>query len=325
MKLLLLVALLGAATAFVERNEWNNFKATHGKSYRNVIEELHRMQVYADNKAFVTRHNAEFAAGRQTFTVALNRFADLTEEEMNQLYKGGAGQSSRPHGVHRPSGRQAPLSIDWRDQGVVSDVKDQGPCGSCWSFAATGALESAWALAGNGLQALSEQQLMDCSGSFYNYGCSGGMAYKAYSYLESSGGIMSEEAYPYTARDGSSCHADASQFVASITSHVNVPSHGSATILRDAVADVGPVAVSIDASQRSFNLYSSGVYDEPYCSSSSHNHAVLVVGYGTESGKDYWLVKNSWGPEWGESGYIKMTRDSSNQCAIASIPVYPVV
>ncbi|KAF0286763.1 Digestive cysteine proteinase 2 [Amphibalanus amphitrite] len=323
MKLLVLVTLLGAAAAFVDRDEWNNYKIAFGKKYRNAIEELHRMRVYADNKAFVARHNAEFAAGRQTFTVALNRFADMTEDEVNALYKGGAGQTSRPHGVHRPSGRQAPVSMDWRDQGVVTYVKDQGACGSCWSFAATGALESAWALAGRGLQALSEQQLVDCSTE--NSGCSGGMAYRAYSYVEDEGGIMSEEAYPYTARDGSSCHADSSQYVASVTSHVNVPSHGSATILRDAVADVGPIAVSIDASRHSFNLYSGGVYNDPSCSSSSHNHAVLVVGYGTENGHDYWLVKNSWGPEWGDSGYIKMTRDDTNQCAIASIPVYPVV
>ena len=324
MKLLLFTALLGAATAFVDRAEWNDFKATHGKSYRNGIEELYRMQVYADNKALVTRHNAEHAAGKQTFTMALNRFADMTEEEVNTLYKGSVGQSSRQHGVYKPSGRQAPVAIDWRDQNVVTDVKDQGACGSCWSFAATGALESAWALAGNDLVALSEQQLMDCSGAYSNYGCNGGMAYQAYNYLENAGGIMSEEAYPYETASRS-CRASEEDYVASLTTHVNVNSHGDETILRDAVADVGPVAVSIDASKSSFNFYSGGVYDEPNCSSSTHDHAVLVVGYGTEDGKDYWLVKNSWGAEWGEDGYIKMTRGDHDQCAIALIPVYPVV
>ena len=175
-------------------------------------------------------------------------------------------------------GRQAPAYIDWRDEGIVTEVKDQGQCGSCWSFAATGALESAWAQAGNELVTLSEQQLMDCSGDYSNHGCSGGMAYHAYDYLEHAGGIMSEEAYPYTARDGSSCHADPDSYIASLTSHVNVPSHGSATVLRDAVADVGPIAVSIDASRTSFNLYSGGVYNEPSCKSSFLIHDVLVVG-----------------------------------------------
>ena len=284
------------------------------------------MKVYADNKALVTRHNAEHAAGKQSFTMALNKFADMTEDEVNALYKGSVSQSTRPLGVHKPSGSQAPAAIDWRDQDVVTEVKDQGACGSCWSFGATGAFESAWALAGNDLQTFSEQQLMDCSGSAGNHGCNGGMAYRAYEYLEDEGGIMTEDDYPYTARDGHSCQADPSKYVAAISSHVMVPSHGSHAILRDAVADVGPVAVSIDASKSSFNFYSGGVYDEPSCSTTSHDHAVLVVGYGTEDGKDYWLVKNSWGPEWGESGYIKMTRsDNTDQCAIASIPVYPVV
>ena len=321
MRLLLLAALLGAAAAFVDRGEWNDFKAKHGKAYRNVMEEMYRMSVYADNKAFVEQHNAEFAAGRKSFTVALNRMADLTNEEINQMYKGSIDKSYKQHGVHKPSGRQLPTEVDWRDSGIVTEVKDQGSCGSCWSFAATGSLESAWAQAGNPLTTFSEQQLMDCSTA--NNGCGGGMAYRAFQYLEESGGIMTEEDYPYTARDGT-CHDDSDQYVGYLTSYVTVESRGSATILADAVAG-RPVAVSIDASESSFNFYSGGVYDEPRCSSSYHNHAVLVVGYGTEDGKDYWLVKNSWGPAWGESGYIKMTRDNTDQCAIASIPYYPVV
>ena len=166
---------------------------------------------------------------------------------------------------------------------------------------------------------------MDCSGDFHNHGCSGGTMDQAFRYLEAEGGIMSEEAYPYTAADGATCHSEPARYVASMTSHVDVMAAGSEPLLVDAVASVGPISVSIDASQPSFRLYSGGVYSEPACSSIWLDHGVLAVGYGSENGTDYWLVKNSWGAEWGEAGYIRMVRDGSNQCGIASEAVYPVV
>ncbi|XP_037092149.1 procathepsin L-like [Pollicipes pollicipes] len=323
MKLLLIVALVGAASAFVERAEWEAFKSTHSKTYSNIIEEFHRMKVYADNKAFVDKHMAEYAEGKHTFTVALNKFADLTSEEFSSMYKGYVAQTSRPHATHQLTGKATAATVDWRDQGAVTPVKDQGQCGSCWAFSATGSLEGAWKLAGNQLASFSEQQLVDCSGNYGNLGCNGGLMDSAFDYIKAEGGIESESSYPYKARDGH-CKADKSKFVASLSSYVDVPS-GSESSLEDAVSNVGPISVAIDASHISFQLYSGGVYNERRCSSSRLDHGVLAVGYGSEGGDDYWLVKNSWGGSWGEEGYIKMTRNKSNQCGIATQASYPKV
>ncbi|KAF0310041.1 Digestive cysteine proteinase 3 [Amphibalanus amphitrite] len=329
---LLAAVLLDVTSATLpDPAEWDGYKAAHGKRYGSLQEELRRMRVYADSKAFVARHNAEFAAGRQTFTVALNRFADLTRDEVNALYSGlrarrrGPGPAAGTRRARRPSEPEPPAAVDWRERGVVTPVKDQGQCGSCWAFSSTGAIESAWALAGRGLRALSEQQLVDCSAEFFNHGCSGGTMDQAFRYVEASGGLMSEEAYPYTAADGGACRAQPSGAAANITGHVDVMAAGAEPVLAAALAAVGPISVSIDASQRSFQLYAGGVYSESACSSIWLDHGVLAVGYGAENGTAFWLVKNSWGAEWGEQGYIRMVRDGTNQCGIASEAVYPVV
>merc|ERR1711963_1100015 len=164
--------------------------------------------------------------------------------------------STTPHKAYEPSGKMAPSSMDWRQYGVVTGVKDQGQCGSCWSFSATGALEGAWARAGNSLISLSEQQLVDCSRPYGNAGCNGGWMDSAFEYIRDNGGIEAEAAYPYTARDGH-CKAVGNN-VATLSSYVDVRS-GSESALQDAVANVGPVAVAIDASHFSFQLYSGGV------------------------------------------------------------------
>ncbi|XP_037072121.1 procathepsin L-like [Pollicipes pollicipes] len=318
MRAAVLVLLVGAASSFVEKSEWNAFKQEHGKAYANPIEEFFRMKVYADNKAYVDKHMKEYAEGKHTFTVALNQFADLTTEEWSRTYKGLVMGSSQPHETHQPTGKQAPSSMDWRQYGVVTGVKDQGQCGSCWSFSATGSLEGAWALSGRQLVSLSEQQLVDCSRAYGNQGCNGGLMDAAFRYIRDNGGIESESAYPYTARDGS-CRASGSN-VASLSSWVDIPS-GSESSLLDAAGGVGPVSVAIDASHQSFQLYSGGIYNEPRCSSRQLDHGVLVVGYGS----GFWLVKNSWGSRWGQGGYIMMTRNGSNQCGIATQASYPRV
>ncbi|KAF0291935.1 Cathepsin L [Amphibalanus amphitrite] len=322
MKILLVALLVGAASAFVDRAEWEAFKQKHAKSYVNPIEEFYRMKVYADNKVKVEQHMKEYAEGKHTFTLALNKFADLTSEEFARGFKGLKIGSTTPHVMHQNTGKAAPTSQDWRDYGVVTGVKDQGQCGSCWSFSATGALEGAWALAGHTLVSLSEQQLVDCSTAYGNAGCNGGWMDSAFQYIRDHGGIQSEASYPYTARDGT-CKASGNN-VATLRSYADIHS-GSESGLLDAVANVGPVAVAIDASHFSFQLYSGGVYNEAHCSSSRLDHGVLAVGYGTESGQDYWLVKNSWGTGWGLSGYIKMSRNAGNQCGIATSASYPIV
>jgi len=319
MKIFLALLLLGAASAFVERDEWTSFKGKHGKSYANPIEEFYRMKVYADNKAFVDQHMKEYAAGKHTFTVALNKFADLTNDEFNQLYKGLIMGSTRPHGTHKVTNVALPDTVDWRTSDMVTPVKDQAQCGSCWAFSATGGLEGQWKKSGRSLASFSEQQLVDCSGSEGNQGCNGGWMDSAFQYIEDVGGIQLEGTYPYQARNHA-CRADSSKFVGKVSGYTDVASKDE-NALQQAVATVGPISVAIDASHTSFQLYSSGIYDEGRCSQTRLDHGVLAVGYGD----GYWLVKNSWGTSWGMSGYLKMTRDGSNQCGIATQASYPAV
>ncbi|XP_044231460.1 procathepsin L-like [Thunnus albacares] len=250
-------------------------------------------------------------------------------EEYKLIYKGCLGlfNASVPRSgsdfIKLPEGADLPDFVDWRDKGYVTEVKNQKNCGSCWAFSATGSLEGQIFNKTGKLVSLSEQQLVDCSRDYGNMGCSGGWMHDAFRYIKENGGLDTEDSYPYEAKDGK-CRYDPAKIGANCTGYVNVKSNDE-DALRDAVATIGPVSVAIDASQTSFQLYKSGVYDEPHCQSSALNHAVLAVGYGTENGLDYWLVKNSWGLEWGDKGYIKMSRNKQNQCGMGSYAIYPQV
>merc|ERR1712126_777109 len=159
-------------------------------------------------------------------------------------------------------------------------------------------------------ESLSEQQIVDCSTRWGNRGCHGGFAYRAWKYILDVGGSVSEKAYPYHARQGR-CHTDKRQVVAKVAGYKFVR-HFDEEALKQASAQIGPIAVSIDAGHHSFRSYRSGVYYEPRCSRTHHNHAVLLVGYGRENGRDYWLIKNSWGTRWGMKGFGKMARNKNS-------------
>jgi len=315
MKLLFLVAFLALASASKYSTLFTQWKQTHNKVYTTEQEHKHRLAVFSKNAKFVAQHDAK-ATG---FRVGLNQFADLTGEEFASLFLGT--NMTKVAGEYVPSDLTA-VDVDWRTKGAVTPVKNQGQCGSCWSFSASGAVEGAHFLATNRLISLSEQNLVDCSTAEGNMGCNGGLMDAAFRYIIKNKGIDTEESYPYKATGPNSCKFSNAHIGAIIKSFHDVAS-GSESALQTAVKD-RPVSVAIDASHQSFQLYHSGVYHEPACSRTSLDHGVLAVGYGTEGSKAYWIVKNSWGPSWGMKGYILMSRNQNNNCGIATAASYPV-
>lgn len=260
------------------------------------------------------------------YTLALNKFSDLETSEFSRIYNGY--RPAPRSNVTRKLYEAPPLNpslgaatVDWRTKGVVTPVKNQGQCGSCWAFSTTGSVEGQHALKTGSLVSLSEQNLMDCSGAYGNEGCNGGLMDDAFRYIIANNGIDTEASYPYLAED-ENCHFSANNVGADITGYVDIPS-GSENSLQSACYSIGPISVAIDASHMSFQSYSGGVYYEPACSTQQLDHGVLVVGYGTYNGQDYWLVKNSWGENWGLSGYIMMSRNRNNNCGIATAASYP--
>uniref|UniRef100_A0A1I8Q2J6 cathepsin L n=1 Tax=Stomoxys calcitrans TaxID=35570 RepID=A0A1I8Q2J6_STOCA len=291
------------------------------------------MKIFGENRHKIARHNQKYAAGQVSFKMGLNKYADMLPQEFKEtlngynytLQKNLRKQSSQGAITYIPPAHvTVPKTVDWRQKGAVTPVKDQGHCGSCWSFSATGALEGQHFRKTGVLVSLSEQNLVDCSTKYGNNGCNGGLMDNAFRYIKDNGGIDTEKSYPYEGIDDS-CHFDKANVGATDTGFVDIP-QGNEEMLMKAVATMGPVSVAIDASQESFQFYSEGVYIEPNCNSENLDHGVLVVGYGTDkNGQDYWLVKNSWGTTWGDNGYIKMARNQQNQCGIATASSYPTV
>lgn len=217
-----------------------------------------------------------------------------------------------------------PKSVDWRTKGAVTEVKDQGSCGSCWAFSTTGALEGQQFLKTGKLVSLSEQNLVDCTDADGDDKCSGRSRHDAIDWIKDHGGIETEQSYPYKAKGGS-CKYNKKLSAATVHKSNDIP-RGDEKKLQEAIANSGPISVGIDYTGKSFKFYSSGIYYEPKCDPNKLTHAVLAVGYGTdEHGKDYYIVKNSWGKKWGENGYIKMARNRNNNCGIASAAIYPDV
>jgi len=294
-------------------------------------EEVVRFNIFKANYDRIRAHNSE----GHFYELGVTIFADLSHDEFVQLYAAGGlmaatqalTNSSQLLGVHEYTGASLPSSVDWRKSGAVTNVKNQGQCGACWAFASAGALEGAWQIATGILVSLSEQQLMDCSSNsqFHNTGCQGGAIQYAYEYAKTTG-TCNYDSYPYEAKLGTQCKVDGCRVVVpkyGVTGYKQVK-QGDEKALLEAVSKQ-PVTVAIEADQVGFQLYSGGVLTKP-CGTKV-DHGVLIVGYGTDQGLDYWLVKNSWGLDWGESGYIRIQRGKGGlgECAINLSPVFPVV
>jgi cathepsin L len=315
----LLIVLPLALYALSVEESFGAWTKLHGKVYRTQTEYQYRLHVYKQNLDFIENHNRQ----NHGFSVAMNQFGDLTSEEFSHLYLGmriNASNIVQSNVVIL----DAPTdnTVDWRTKGAVTPVKNQGQCGSCWAFSTTGSVEGAWAITKGTLVSLSEQNLVDCSGSYGNYGCNGGLMDSAFQYIIANAGIDTEDSYKYTARDGT-CKYNKATIGATMSSYQDVQSKSEAQLV--AAINKQPVSVAIDASHSSFQFYSSGVYYEKSCSPTQLDHGVLAVGYGTQSTSDYYIVKNSWGTSWGMQGYILMSRNKNNNCGIATMSSYPVI
>ncbi|CAH2065356.1 unnamed protein product [Thlaspi arvense] len=299
---------------------FSRFAHRYRKRYQSAEEMKLRFSVYKENLGLIRSTNKK----RLPYKLSLNQFADLTWQEFQRQSLGAAQNcSATSKGSHKLTETPLPETKDWREDGIVSPVKEQGHCGSCWTFSTTGALEAAYHQAfGKGIS-LSEQQLVDCAGKFNNFGCNGGLPSQAFEYIKYNGGIDTEDAYPYAGKDGG-CKFSAENIGVQVLDSVNI-TQGAEDELKHAVGLVRPVSVAFEV-VHDFRFYKKGVYSSNTCGSTPMdvNHAVLAVGYGVEDGVPYWLIKNSWGGDWGDDGYFKIEM-GKNMCGVATCSSYPVV
>mmetsp|Transcript_15166 Transcript_15166/g.26735 ORF Transcript_15166/g.26735 Transcript_15166/m.26735 type:complete len:356 (-) Transcript_15166:77-1144(-) len=309
-------------------NHFDDWRNEYKKEYRDSIEEMYRKSVWETSFKLVHEHNRN----NMSYRLILNHFADMTAAEFETRYllprnvsapqKCSATTTSKP--FLKSDVEKLPKYFNWKDRGVVSKVKFQGFCGSCWAFSTTGALEAHTTIQTKKRLLYSEQQLVDCAQDFNNHGCKGGLPAQAYQYAQYND-LETEDEYPYWGMFGGKCkYNNQSKKAVRVLESINITQKDELQI-QAAVANSGPVSVAYDVAL-DFRFYFDGVYDSTWCKSGQENvnHAVLVVGYGNDkkSGKDYWFIKNSWGTLFGMRGYFKMRR-GVNMCGVADCASYP--
>jgi len=317
------ILLLMISSVYGVNDRLNHFKSWANKHNKNYSQKefLQRYQIWKTAINKIEKHNNE----EHSYKLAMNQFGDLTYSE----FLGHIGakvfppvDKSKDHPSPLPN--NVPTSWDWRDKGAVTPIQDQGQCGSSPYWAAVGAIEGAHVISGQGtLVSLSVQQIIDCSqvSPYNNYGCDGGWMNVSFEYVQNNKGIDTNASYPYTAQDGTNCSYKASAKAAWIDSYVNVPPNENDLLKAILIC---PVATAVMATT-DFQYYTSGVFNDPTCTSEAISHGILVVGYGiTPQDEKYWILKNTWTTEWGMQGYMLIER-GVDRCGVADFLSYPVI
>jgi len=315
MKSFAFAAVMAAASALNNAEfEYMQYVAKFNKMTNSVSEFQARMANFQAVDAFIKEHNQSNA----TWTAAHNQFSDWSYAEYKAILGYRRGERDVKKNIKKFPATNAD-SVDWVQAGAVTPVKDQGQCGSCWSFSTTGSLEGAHQIATGELLSFSEQQLVDCAYLKYgNYGCNGGLQSYAYNYYEAGHKAELEEVYPYRGVRGTCQYDESSATAVTVTSYADVTPNSVSDMM--AALAQQPLAIAIEADKLVFQTYSTGVLSSDKCGTNL-DHAVLAVGYGTEAGQDYWLVKNSWNTTWGDQGYIKIARvDGEGICGVQMDP-----
>jgi len=290
--------------------------------YSTKFEHDKRFEIFKENMDKITEHNK----GGHSWTMGITQFSDMTPKEFKAYVACGSMKHKKADSVFdapKNWNKTTASSVDWVAAGAVTSVKNQGSCGSCWAFSTTGAMEGRYFIAKGVLNSLSEQELVDCSKQ--NSGCDGGLMDYAFEFAAGNGGLCTESAYPYVGYQEWRCKDSSCSKDDPITGYQDVT---ESTAALEAACNEGPVSIAIEADQTAFQQYTGGVLTAE-CGTGL-DHGVLLVGYGTDASGDYWKVKNSWGGDWGEAGYIRLCRncnanEGAGQCGILMSASYPVV
>eukprot|EP00992_Anisonema_acinus_P015089 TRINITY_DN9602_c0_g2_i1.p1 TRINITY_DN9602_c0_g2~~TRINITY_DN9602_c0_g2_i1.p1 ORF type:complete len:320 (-),score=65.93 TRINITY_DN9602_c0_g2_i1:87-1046(-) len=312
MRTIFLVLLATAVAGTV----WDDFKQQYERTFETPAAEAEAEACFMKNLALIAKRNA---AGFEEH--GINQFTDICPDDFNKMYLNYQAPQNSTLEYMPPlsddeiaTANAANASVDWRTRGAVTPVKNQGQCGSCWTFSTTGNIEGQWFLAGHRLVSLSEQELVSCA-TTAGHGCQGGSMDAAFRWVKEKGGITSEANYPYTSGHGvtGSCKRDReTPIAAKISGSKRIAS--SETTIAAQLARSGPLSIAVDA-QRGWQTYRGGIMHT--CYGKQLDHGVLLVGYGQEGSTRYWIVKNSWTSSWGEHGYIRLAR-GSDQCGMTS-------